>query len=1065
MIVTFYSYKGGVGRTQLLVNIASYLCYYKDKKVLLIEWDLEAPGLHFYFGKNNADIKSKGLIDLLYKYMELMRQKSTISKDELPYFNENHIIKNLITSKNKQGRIDLIPAANYAEKYSQKINDFNWQEFMELRDGKVYIDFIREKLLELNYDYIFIDSRTGIADYSGLCNILIPDVNIVVIAPTIQNFKGALKIIKAIKEHPYVTEGYRKSFTLPILSRIDNETEDYEEWLGRFVNEFQFAITELIPENLLNKKLNEFVFEELFLPETILFYNRKLALGENILFTEEKKHTSELSIANNYTKIADFIEEIKSNDEINFSDLIVWEKLKELKINPIPKHLGKVPTRPTIFIGRENDLEMVYEKLWKTKEKNQTLLIVNAEGGIGKTTLAASYYNKYEDQYHHLAWVFAKKSITEALLRINDKLNIPFDVQLSNEERLELLIHKLRELEKPCLLVLDNANTLADLDKHYKMLRSLPNFHVLLTTRIKEFEQAAFYKIKPLEEEDAIKLFKKHYKNHQESENDILKGIMEAVGYNTLVIELLAKNLNHFNNRLKRRYSLQSLLEDIQKKGLLALSQSKEVYAEYQTLAKGKAEEIIEAMYDLGQLETEELAMLAVFAVLPAENIAFDVLEELFTPVMQLEKENEVEFKELLAKANLEQTQYEKVKKQLEKQVIINLDLPLLSLAQKGWLDFNEEQGSFRISPVIQEVTKKKHQDLLGDCRSLISALIDKLSYEMRTGHFINVSYGTAALLARYGESIVSNIYVLDNNIAILCERLGNYHQTTGNLQQALSYFEQYNLLEKELHDSYPSNVEFKNNLAISYEKLGQTHTALGNLQQALTYFEQYNLLEKELHKDYPSNVEFKNNLAISYSKLGSTHSALGNLPEALKFFEQRNQIGEELYGAYPDNVSFKNGLAISYSKLGQTHSALGNLPEALKFFEQYNQLEKELHNAYPDNVSFKNSLAISYSKLGSTHSALGNLPAALKFFEQDIRLTEELYRTYPDNVSFKNGLALAYQWLGHFLETKMNNKQKAKEHYLSSKKLLEELVNSFPAYVEFQKNLAWVNNRLGELP
>jgi hypothetical protein len=49
----------------------------------------------------------------------------------------------------------------------------------------------------------------------------------------------------------------------------------------------------------------------------------------------------------------------------------------------------------------------------------------------------------------------------------------------------------------------------------------------------------------------------------------------------------------------------------------------------------------------------------------------------------------------------------------------------------------------------------------------------------------------------------------------------------------------------------------------------------LGDLEQALTFFEQYHQLEKELHEAFPQNVDFKNGLAISYAKLGDTYTAL----------------------------------------------------------------------------------------------------------------------------------------------------------------------------------------------
>ena len=47
-IVTFYSYKGGVGRSMALANIAVLLAR-RGLKVLAVDWDLEAPGLERYF--------------------------------------------------------------------------------------------------------------------------------------------------------------------------------------------------------------------------------------------------------------------------------------------------------------------------------------------------------------------------------------------------------------------------------------------------------------------------------------------------------------------------------------------------------------------------------------------------------------------------------------------------------------------------------------------------------------------------------------------------------------------------------------------------------------------------------------------------------------------------------------------------------------------------------------------------------------------------------------------------------------------------------------------------------
>src|SRR5687768_6487561 len=66
-IITFYSYKGGTGRTMLLANVAWILAS-NGYRVLTVDWDLEAPGLHRYFAPFLIDKKlesSDGIIDMI----------------------------------------------------------------------------------------------------------------------------------------------------------------------------------------------------------------------------------------------------------------------------------------------------------------------------------------------------------------------------------------------------------------------------------------------------------------------------------------------------------------------------------------------------------------------------------------------------------------------------------------------------------------------------------------------------------------------------------------------------------------------------------------------------------------------------------------------------------------------------------------------------------------------------------------------------------------------------------------------------------------------------------------
>ena len=67
-VITFYSYKGGVGRTMSLVNVASELSK-RGRKVLVIDFDLEAPGIPSFreFSVSESRI---GIVDYVSQYIE-----------------------------------------------------------------------------------------------------------------------------------------------------------------------------------------------------------------------------------------------------------------------------------------------------------------------------------------------------------------------------------------------------------------------------------------------------------------------------------------------------------------------------------------------------------------------------------------------------------------------------------------------------------------------------------------------------------------------------------------------------------------------------------------------------------------------------------------------------------------------------------------------------------------------------------------------------------------------------------------------------------------------------------
>ncbi len=65
-VITFYSFKGGVGRTMALANVGLELAR-TGRRVLLVDFDLEAPGLDT-FDVLKPDHPTPGIVDYVTSY-------------------------------------------------------------------------------------------------------------------------------------------------------------------------------------------------------------------------------------------------------------------------------------------------------------------------------------------------------------------------------------------------------------------------------------------------------------------------------------------------------------------------------------------------------------------------------------------------------------------------------------------------------------------------------------------------------------------------------------------------------------------------------------------------------------------------------------------------------------------------------------------------------------------------------------------------------------------------------------------------------------------------------------
>jgi len=202
-ILTFYSYKGGTGRSMALANVAWMLAL-NNKRVLVIDWDLEAPGVHRYFHPflDDKELQStRGLID----FVEDLAARSAASPEPLP--DSEGDVSSYVISLDRPGwnweefgeraGIDLLAAGQQSAGYSRKVNCFNWISFYQSLGGRRFLAYMAAQLRGI-YDYILIDSRTGVSDTSGICTVEMPDAVVVCFTLNEQSIRGAANVSESI---------------------------------------------------------------------------------------------------------------------------------------------------------------------------------------------------------------------------------------------------------------------------------------------------------------------------------------------------------------------------------------------------------------------------------------------------------------------------------------------------------------------------------------------------------------------------------------------------------------------------------------------------------------------------------------------------------------------------------------------------------------------------------------------------------------------------------------------------------------------------------------------------
>ena len=228
-----------------LANVAFVLASNKQR-VLVIDWDLEAPGLHRYFSPFLADSEltgddSQGLLEFVLEFAlraAIPLPKGQSLHDE--WFEKHADISRwsqplcwpsgtLLNSDPSWGAIDFVPAGRQNRQYAERVNTFDWGGLYRQFHGTKFFEAVKRKFIK--YDYVLIDSRTGVSDTSGICTVQMPDTVVLCFTLNKQSITGAAAVAASIREQQ------PSGGILPIAMRVDGSEKRLADSMKRYARE------------------------------------------------------------------------------------------------------------------------------------------------------------------------------------------------------------------------------------------------------------------------------------------------------------------------------------------------------------------------------------------------------------------------------------------------------------------------------------------------------------------------------------------------------------------------------------------------------------------------------------------------------------------------------------------------------------------------------------------------------------------------------------------------------------------------------------------------------------
>ena len=207
-VTTFYSYDSAPVRSLTLAHAAWLLAGREQARtpVLMIDWDLEAPGLHHYFGEGRSGAvhlsgsRRAGVLELFEACRERLRagagggDAEELARQVLGAIDWDDYIERVDDSR----PLYLMRAGRLDDSYGERVDRLDWDALF-CACPALFRAFAAE--LGQRFAHVLVDCRSGRSAAASVCTALLPDKMVALFGPDPRSLDGLNGVVTRAFEY------------------------------------------------------------------------------------------------------------------------------------------------------------------------------------------------------------------------------------------------------------------------------------------------------------------------------------------------------------------------------------------------------------------------------------------------------------------------------------------------------------------------------------------------------------------------------------------------------------------------------------------------------------------------------------------------------------------------------------------------------------------------------------------------------------------------------------------------------------------------------------------------